>query len=394
VSGHTRFDLIILGAGPAGSAAAHVAARTGLRVALVDRRAFPQDKLCGGGITGRAMTVHERVFGTLPPPDLFTTKPDFAFYAHGHPLWAVQDAPPMHMTMRTGWDAALLGCALSAGARDYTGHRVAAIDTGGPAVPVQVTLESGPTLTAPALIGADGVNSIVARALFGRAWEEDQIGFGLEVEAPPIDPDAPVRIDFGAAAWGYGWQFPKPGSTTIGVGGLVARNPAMKATMAAYMDALGVDPDRVKVKGHHLPFGRFRRVPGKGAVLLAGDAAGLVDPITGEGIAHAMQSGALAAEATVAALAEGAPDTSLARYAKALRPIHRSLAQARAIRPIMFSPALRKLFLKGFAGSRRMRHDYLRMMAGEAEYDDLIRQLILRSPRYAGRALRGAFSGG
>ena len=141
---------------------------------------------------------------------------------------------------------------------------------------------------------------------------------------PPGNADRPLRIDFGAAHWGYGWDFPKSGSSTIGIGGVLSRNEDMKGAMAAYLDLLGQDPTQ-PVKGHHLPFGDFRRRPGRGAVLLAGDAAGLVDPITGEGIAYALKSGQLAAQAAVQALAEDAPRRPCAATA---RPCARSTGRS------------------------------------------------------------------
>ena len=82
------------------------------------------------------------------------------------------------------------------------------------------------------MIGADGANSLVARTLYGEAFDHARIGFGLEIEAPAPAADAPVRIDFGAAEWGYGWNFPKAGSATIGIGGVHGRNPGMPPALS------------------------------------------------------------------------------------------------------------------------------------------------------------------
>ncbi|MGI3165183.1 geranylgeranyl reductase family protein [Pseudooceanicola sp. 200-1SW] len=379
------FDVIVLGAGPAGAAAARTARAEGLSVALLDKARFPRAKLCGGGLTGRSARYFQDIFGSPLPPALIDSKTAVEFHAEGQPLGHLPQIPAMHLTMRWSFDAELVARALAAGAADLTGQRIARIDPEGPAV----TLADGRRLTARVLIGADGVHSAVARALFGQAHDRARVGFGLEVEAPaaPGNATAPLRIDFGAAHWGYGWHFPKSGSSTIGIGGVQARNPHMKAAMADYLALLGQDP-ALPVKGHHLPFGDFPARPGRGAVLLAGDAAGLVDPITGEGIAYAMKSGQLAARAAARALAAGAPATALARYRAALRPIHRAIRQARAIRLLLFAPLFRPAFLSAFRRSGHLRQLYMRLLAGEIEYPDMARAVLRRLPAFLAGAVR------
>lgn len=377
-----RFDLIVLGAGPAGASAALTAAQSGLRVALVDKARFPRDKLCGGGLTGRAITLYSRIYGEPLPPVPLERRDSFAFHAFGQDLGESKDAPPLHLCMRFELDAALVRAALDRGAVDFTGC-AGKLDPDGPAVDM-----SDRRLEAPFLIAADGVNSATARTLFGSSFDKDRIGFALEVERPGADPDRPLRIDFGAADWGYGWQFPKASGTTIGVGGVLARNNDMKAALQRYMDVLDV-PDTLTVKGQFLPFGDFRSTPGKGRILLAGDAAGLVDPITGEGIAHALDSGALAAKAVQQALTVGTPEAALSLYKQSLRPIHRGLRHARLLRNLMFRPSLRPAFVRSFRNSRTLRSEYLRLMAGETEYGALMQKMIARLPGFAWRAMSG-----
>ncbi|MGP6089163.1 geranylgeranyl reductase family protein [Antarctobacter jejuensis] len=378
-----RLDLIVLGAGPAGAAAAMTAAQAGLRVALVDKERFPRNKLCGGGITGRALGHYRRIFGGDLPDVPLERRDSFSFYAFGRDLGTTQDAPPLHLGMRYQLDDALVRAAISAGALDFTGQ-TGALDPGHPALDLaDVRLE------APLLIAADGVNSPTARALFGQAFDRQTIGFALEVELPGPAPDRPLRIDFGAADWGYGWQFPKPQGTTIGLGGVQSRNTDMKAALRRYLMVLDV-AEPLKVKGQFLPFGDFRRTPGKGNILLAGDAAGLVDPITGEGIAHALDSGARAAQAAIRALRSGRPHTALADYTRALTPIHRGLRHAGLLRNLMFRETLRPAFIRSFQSSRSLRGDYLRLIAGETDYGPLMRKMTARLPGFAWRAMSGS----
>ena len=385
------FDVIVMGAGPAGAAAAFTARAQGLSVALIDKAAFPRQKLCGGGFTGRSDSYFTEIYGEPVPARLIETHSAVDLYCDGQPLGLLSDIPPVHLAMRWDLDAEMTRRALAAGAADFTGQRVADLDPATPAV----TLHDGRRLTARVLIGADGVNSQVARALFGQAYDRDKIGFGLEVEAEPAADNAtqPLRIDFGAAEWGYGWHFPKKASSTIGIGGVLSRNADMKASMAAYLALLGRDP-ALPCKGHHLPFGEVRRTPGRGAVLLAGDAAGLVDPITGEGIAYAMKSGQQAALAAAEALAAGAPARALPLYRARIAPVHRAMRQARMIRVLLFSATFRPAFVAAFRKSGTLRHLYMRLLGGEVEYGDVARATLRRLPGFLAATLRSRFGGG
>ncbi len=316
-------------------------------------------------------------------PDVpFERRDSFRFFAFEEDIGGAQGAPPLHLIMRHSFDAALLKAAVSAGVMDFTGCS-GVLDPAAPSVDL-----GHRQLKAPVVVAADGVNSPTARLLFGEAFDRGKIGFALEVERPGVDPETDLRIDFGAAAWGYGWQFPKTCGTTIGVGGVLARNADMKSMLQTYLKTLGVT-DTLKPKGQFLPFGAFRRVPGKGRILLAGDAAGLVDPVTGEGIAHAMHSGALAARSVAQALNAGRPDTALSRYRRALKPIHISLGQARMLRHIMFREALRPTFIRSFRRSRTLKTQYLQLLAGETEYGTILQQMALRMPGFLWRAIRG-----
>lgn len=373
-----QFDLVILGAGPAGTSAAVTARALGLSVALVDKARFPRDKLCGGLVTGRCAQHLAAIFGPGTGADLFDTCRDFEFHMNGTPLGRLQDMPPAHLTMRRDFDNLLYSRALAAGAADFTGRRVAALDLPGN----RVRLRTGENLRYGCLIGADGVQSITARALFGAPFDTRRIGFALEIEDTSASARVgqPVRIDFAAADWGYGWAFPKRGGTTIGLGGIHARNSDMKARLAAYLDILGVEPG-VAVKGHFLPFGGYRNRPGRGNVLLAGDAAGFVDPLTGEGIGHAIHSGALAARAVSEALATCRPDSAATRYRRKTRPVRRALRTARLLRPLVFARPLTPVFSAGFATSRSLRQDYIRLLAGEIDYGPIMARTLRRLPR-------------
>lgn len=380
----SSFDILVIGAGPAGASAAYTAAEHGLSVALIDKASFPREKLCGGGFTGRAARYYREIFGR-DVPGHFDRKSAVTFHAFGERIGEIPDIPPVFLTMRLDLDTMLCGHAITAGAADFTGTRIESID----ADRQTVTLRDGRRLQGRVLIGADGINSAVARSLFGRPFDPARVGFGLEIEAPPIAPDAPLRIDFGQAIWGYGWSFPKAGSHTIGVGGVLSKNPDMKRIMAEYIDELDAPRD-IRVKGQYLPFGTARKRPGRGATLLAGDAAWLVDPVTGEGIAYAMKSGAEAAQAARDALKRHEPQAALGLYRDRLRPMVWAIAQANLIRLIIYWGPFRQGFIRAFRSSGTLRRDYMRLLGGEIEYHELTAKLLRRLPDYLRRAFGGA----
>ncbi|WP_306113765.1 MULTISPECIES: NAD(P)/FAD-dependent oxidoreductase [unclassified Roseovarius] len=377
--GAELFDVVVIGAGPAGSAAAATVAAAGHSVALIDRKAFPRDKLCGGLITGRSLRYFAEIFGAPLDVTPLERRAAITFQFQGRPMGTIHDAPPVYLSMRWDFDHHLVKQALVRGAVDLTGQEIAEVDLAAR----HVVLSDGRRIGYRVLIGADGVNSMVARTLFGQSFDHARIGFGLEIEAPanPRAQEMPISVDIAAAAWGYGWSFPKQGSTTIGVGGLLAENEDMKGAMASYLAGQGVEGAAKSIKGQFLPFGDYRKLPGKGAVLLAGDAAGLVDPITGEGIAHAMKSGQTAALAAVGAIRSGRPEHALTAYRRRLRPLHRSLRAATLLRHLIFRPRCRRMFETSFRNSSSVRRQYMELLAGELEYGVIVKACFRRLPR-------------
>jgi geranylgeranyl reductase family protein len=373
------FDLAVQGAGPAGSAAARAACALGLRVALIDRADFPRDKLCGGLVSGRSLALLDSLFALPATDPLFHAEARIAFHWSGTPLARFTLDRPLRFTMRRAFDARLRAAALNAGAVPF----LASIDAMAP--DGTLSLSDGSTIHAACVLGADGVNSSLARRLFGRAFDPGRIGFGLEVEWPSALARPETVIDFGAARWGYGWVFPKAEGTTIGVGGLHVRNPDLKSSLARMLPE-GAPP---RIKGQYIPFGAFRRRPGQGAILFAGDAAGLVDPITGEGIALAMESGRLAAEAVRDALDQGAPARAARLYQRRLAPIHAELRRARRLRILLFSTVFHRAIRGMLAQSTRARTLMFDLLDGRVSYRTLQARALTALPRLLARGLFG-----
>lgn len=373
-----EFDVIVVGAGPSGSAAAIWARRFGLSVALVDRAVFPRDKLCGGLITGRSLRELDQIFGLGPGDPVFLRGGPVSFRWGDRELARCEPTTALHFTMRRDFDARLCDQACLAGATLFT-SAVQALDMSKGVV----RLENGEQLASAVIVGADGVNSAVARHLFGRAYRQNRIGFGLEVELPATDPQRMIAIDFDAANWGYGWVFPKVSGTTVGVGGVLVRNGDLKPALRRLLPQGCTG----RIKGQFIPFGDFRRRPGRGRVLLVGDAAGLVDPITGEGIALALASGRLAAEVAAEVVKNNRPETALATYLKRLKPLHDELSRARRLRRLIFSPLFRGRFRRLLAQSTEAQKAMFDLLDGQTTYRTLERRAVASVLRRALKAV-------
>ena len=194
----------------------------------------------------------------------------------------------------------------------------------------------------------DGANSAVAKALFGRAHDPARIGFGLEVELPRARPGAgPSRSILAGDRLGLWLGLSQGGSLTLGVGGVHRRNADLRAASKASQRRHGADLAGLRCKGAFLPFGEVRPIPRQGRVLLAGDAAGLVDPITGEGIAWAMKSGQLARASRGRGIGPpGAPDAALGRYAPQPAPDPGRTAPRAGAARLVYQPRLQPAFLR------------------------------------------------
>lgn len=327
-----RTDVVIVGAGPAGTAAAITLARTGRSVVVLDKATFPRDKCCGDGLTTGALRLLEQlgfdpatVPSLLPVAAAWVRSPsgrtvEFPFPA-GRGLYGA-------VAPRRELDAALVELARAAGADVREGTALAAAAEGGDHV--VVTTADGGSLHAGHVIGADGMWSPLRKAL-GLA----QPGYLGEWHAfrqyvTHVTGDAAERlwVWFDADLLpGYAWSFPLPGGrANVGFG--VRRDGArhgrdMRAEWAGLLDrphvraALG--PDAV-AEGRPLawpiPARIDRVVVGRGRALFVGDAVAATDPLTGEGIGQALLTGIAAAEAIAGT--RTAPD-ALAQYRRTVQ---------------------------------------------------------------------------
>jgi geranylgeranyl reductase family protein len=300
------YDVAVVGAGPAGSAAALAARRAGARVLLLDRAGFPRDKACGDGIAPDALDVLRRLGVTgitdgYPPNNgLRLVGPDGT--AAAYPL-----VRPAYTIPRRVFDARLVEAAVQNGA-DLRRHTVHGLHDDGDAVRLDDAYQ------ARVVIGTDGAGSVVRRALGHRPNPHGHLAIAIRGYAPARGAEQLIVTTRGP--WpAYAWSFPiGDGTANVGYGEVLRGAPLSRAYLLARLAELLPECVPTGLRAHHLPLSTRRPPPARGRVLLAGDALSLINPFTGEGIFYAVLSGALAGAAAAAG-----PDVVAARYTGALR---------------------------------------------------------------------------
>ncbi|MEU4687456.1 geranylgeranyl reductase family protein [Actinoplanes sp. NPDC023714] len=300
------YDVAVIGAGPAGAAAALAALRGGASVLLLDRAGFPRDKPCGDGIAAEAVDVLAGL-GVPDPVAGFPRVERLRLVAPGGAAVARPLPRPAHTVPRRIFDERLVRAAVAAGAalRRHTARRVRE--------DAPITIDE--RYRARVLIGADGASSVVRRHLGHGANPPGHLAIAIRGYAPSAATGEQVIVTTGQRWPAYAWRFPiGDGTANVGYGEVLRGGALSRPYLRRRLTDLlpGAEPE--SLRGHHLPLSTRRPAAGRGRVLLAGDALSLINPLTGEGIFYAVLSGALAG----AAAARGPRDVA-GRYREALR---------------------------------------------------------------------------
>jgi len=375
------WDVVIVGGGPAGSALGRLLGGAGISAVIAERARFPRDKPCGGMLSPKSVPLVDSIFGRDVLAALARSWSDGCrFFHRGDLVGEVAGCERSCFVERCEMDALLLAGAAEAGCEVIEGDAVVAVDARGGSV----RLRSGRALRGAVLAGADGALSIVRRCLHGRGWAH-HTGFGLVANVPVADlrsagAGGVPEIHFGVLPWGYGWVFPKGEVANVGVGGMVTKVRNFREPFNALVRAV-CRPDAgraLSVRGWRLPSGDFERRPGRRNVLLLGDAAGMAEPLTGEGIAFALRSAQAAATAVAGALRSGRPERAGRLYtATCGRDILPALAEARWARFLFFPEAAQRRAVRKLRRRPDLLRAYLDVLAGRMSY----RAYLLRALR-------------
>jgi geranylgeranyl reductase family protein len=305
-----QFDAIVMGAGPAGSTAAYRLACEGARVLLLDRTRFPRDKPCGGAISARAL--RELPIDPQPVVEHVVDRMEFSFrgcrrFVRGG------GSPLVYMTQRRRLDHFLVEHAVLAGAEFRDGVDVSEVSERGARV-------DGSWIDSELLIGADGVNGPTSRLLDLADSRIYAVALEGNLAHDLVDPErwrSTVVCELGRIPGGYCWAFPKGNHVNVGVGGWESAGPTLRTHLREFCERRGFDHSKLEdVRGYRLPGRRPGAPLARGRALLIGDAAGLVDPLWGDGMSAAFVSSRLAAAAALDLLAGRVTDVE--GYARSL----------------------------------------------------------------------------
>lgn len=349
-TGQIIWDVIVVGAGPGGATCAWKCAQAGLKTLLLERApVLPRYKPCGGGIPG---SLTEYVPDIRPEEfaDLAVTRLRHSWKGKDPVSAALEtgDGQPatVWMVQRPCFDNWLVTQAQQNGATVRTGVRVAQVEV--EADKVRVTTAEGETLTARHVVGADGAKGVVGPRVGLRL--QRRYGIAREIEIPftggadegrwhpALEPGA-AYLDYGTVPNGYAWIFPKRNCLSVGAGMLMPKKPSadaekgvgvlLRRAIDIILESVGMTypegADAPTLWAHPIPFwtGAEPLATPQGQVLLVGDAAGVVQPLFGEGIQYAVRTGAMAAqhlaEGTAAAYTDAVRAELAAEFDAALR---------------------------------------------------------------------------
>jgi geranylgeranyl reductase family protein len=367
------YDVVIVGAGAAGGLLAWELAGAGLQTLVLEKKRLPRYKACGGGLTLRAK--RQLPFDIEP---LIEDSADAArLLVNGQTVYAKRfPNPVVHMVMRAKFDQHLMKLALSRGAHLAQQTRFLSFTDSGTHRKILTSVGS---VKARILVGADGVRSRVARAL--DLPVRFRLMTALEAELEVADPDGlcgyrnRFDFDFGTVRKGYGWVFPKQRHLSAGILTRLAKAPFIRDDFRRYLIAKGLAHASIRtLRVHPIPYApgpknRYAAAAG----LVVGDATGMVDPITGEGLYYAFLTARLAAEILTDHFARGKP---LQRYTPLLRHrIGRELQHAQWLAELLYRfPILSYPLLKRYGGL--IAHKHLEVFAGTVSYRQLARYVF------------------
>ncbi len=361
---------LIAGGGPAGASCAWKLASAGIPCILIDKAVFPRDKVCGGTLSARTVEI-------LTSSGILQAEELEALTLAEHrtmSLWYrdellrtfTSQSTRVRIISRRKFDNTLLDKAAIAGASIITGEAVESVD------PSSVTTSTGKRFLFSNLVGADGYGSLIRKYISGRRGKGT--GMGLEYFIPLSDlNDKPedIQIHFGYFPYGYIWVIPDSEKLNIGAGAVAspASHSDIAGALNGFLSARGISCDKYQLHGAPIPSRELERNLGRGNIYLAGDAAGLVDHVSGEGIGHAVESGFIVADCIRSG---GDRGTFLNRKNSCINIVRQSMFY----RHLLFSPFTRRIAMMGLRDNEEYAEGYWNIISGVESYNDMFRRLL------------------
>ena len=296
-----HYDVVIIGAGPSGIAAGHNIINNNISCCIIDKQKFPRNKLCAGGVTQKTFELLQSLnLGSEFNGINTVVSKDVSIYLENNHITDIPCKVNTYLVDRFEFDEYLVRAYENKGGKILENTKVKNIDTKNNTI----TLSDNQNISFKYIIGADGAVG-TTRSLIDENIKTN--GFCLQVDVDKnkstYDSDK-MSMYYGVLPYGYGWIFPKKNHLSVGFIGEYDKNIDYKGEFEKFLNNIGIECDRSKFKGAFIPFGQYLKKPinKEKNVLLVGDAAGFVDPITGEGIYFAVLSGIKASDTIVKAI--------------------------------------------------------------------------------------------
>lgn len=333
-----KYDVAIIGGGPAGSSLGNLLQKASISCCIIDKEKFPRDKLCGGLITRKTMINISRNFEELDLDAIGgVLTNEVSLYYNNECISEVNANIEFLLVDRINLDNELVNQYKKAGGVLFDNTKILEIAYNDNCI----LLQDGRKIYYRVLVGADGVYSKV-RKYVDVDYKPD--GFCIEVSVDKKDLDyigSRMQIYFGVVEDGYGWVFHKKDKCVIGFGVMIKNNSVNYSELfAKFCKQIGLDVNKCKIKSMHIPYGRYVNVPIKDNVLLIGDAAGLVDPISGEGLYYATQSAEMAYKTIFGFIRRS---SELSDYSKNILPIQKQITLIKRARKFCYRKFVQKI---------------------------------------------------
>jgi geranylgeranyl reductase family protein len=364
------YDVIIIGSGPAGSAAAFFLAKSGVKTLVIEKEKLPRYKTCGGGIVGRVVNIlpfdiDEVIETNCLQAEVYDADSGCHFVSE-------RPYPIIRTTMRQNLDSFILSKAIEQGAVLKDKCEVSNYKINETGIEVQA---GGDNLVSKFLIAADGAHGIVSKNLQANNCLIKLPALEYEVYTDTATLSRfmnKARFDYGIPANGYGWVFPKRDHLSIGVIAMTRTHVNLNKAYQKYLKLLGIDTVlRFEKFGYTIPFAKKKHLSSHKRILFAGDSAGLADPLTAEGISNAILSGRCAAESIVKADFNERTVTNL--YHNAISDmILKEHGYAKLISSLVFtSPKIRSFLFRHYG--QRMSEIMTDISSGKRKYSALLK---------------------